>query len=276
MAHPSALSPRGLRRLRRFLVLLAVLGAGGTAVAIWLGAPGAATAGLCSVFLLCLALYEMDRSRLQQQVEEVERQTRALIQIRPLVGPIPVPLGDWAVDPLFALRAVELVSSRRPDLVVECGSGSSTVLVARCLRELGRGRILSLEHDAEFAEQTRALLREHGVAELATVVTAPLARRQLEGREYRWYEDAYQTQLTEPAGVLLVDGPPGGSAPRARYPAFPLLRRFLAEDWAILMDDGDRPDERWIAHAWADQSGASLQYVGGGRGGWVLRAKRLM
>jgi Methyltransferase domain len=273
MAYLPALAPRSRRRLRRTLVLVAVLGAGATAFAISLGLLPAATVGLCAFFLSFLFLHELDRSALRRQTEDVEMQTRALVQIRPLLGPIPVPLGEWAADPLFCLRAVELVASRRPGLVIECGSGSSTVIVARCLRQLGHGRILSLEHDPDFAERTRILLREHGVADLATVVTATLTRRQHEGKEYRWYDSAYETLVTEPVGVLLVDGPPGGSAPRARFPALPLLRRFLAEDWAILMDDGDRTDERWIAHTWAQETGAALRHLGGGRGGWVLHAK---
>lgn len=272
MAYLPAIAPRTRRRVRRFLVLVTVLGAGMTALAISLGLLRAATAGLCVFLLSFLALYELDRSALRRQIEDVDLQTRALVQVRPLLGPIPIPLGDWAADPVFALRAVELVASRRPALVIECGSGSSTVIVARCLQTMGHGRILSLEHDPDFAEQTRRLLREHGVADLATVVTAPLTRRQYEGREFRWYDGVYEAYLTEPVSLVLVDGPPGNTAPRARYPAFPLLRRFFSEDWAILMDDGDRPDERWIARAWAEQSGAGLRHLGGGRGGWLLRS----
>ena len=272
MAYLPAIAPRTRRRVRRFLVLVTVLGAGMTALAISLGLLRAATAGLCVFLLSFLALYELDRSALRRQIEDVDLQTRALVQVRPLLGPIPIPLGDWAADPVFALRAVELVASRRPALVIECGSGSSTVIVARCLQTMGHGRILSLEHDPDFAEQTRRLLREHGVADLATVVTAPLTRRQYEGREFRWYDGVYEAYLTEPVSLVLVDGPPGNTAPRARYPAFPLLRRFFSEDWAILMDDGDRPDERWIARAWAEQAGAGLHPLGGGGGGWVLRS----
>ncbi len=273
MAHLPALAPRSSRRLRRIMVLVAVLGAGATATAIWLDLPSAAMAGLGAFLLSYLAVHELDRSALRRHIDDVERQTRALTQIRPLIGPLPIPLGDWAADPLFALHAVEQVIGRRPDLVIECGSGSSTVIVARCLRQLGHGRILSLEHDPDFAERTRNLLREHGVSDLATVVTATLTRRQHEGKEYRWYESGYETLVTEPVGVLLVDGPPGGTAPRARFPALPLLRRYLAEDWVILLDDGDRKDERWIARTWAQETGAALRHLEGGRGGWVLRSK---
>jgi hypothetical protein len=53
---------------------------------------------------------------------------------------------------------VQLVMERRPGLVVECGSGSSTVIVARCLRERGRGRGVALAQDPVFAEHTRNLL----------------------------------------------------------------------------------------------------------------------
>jgi hypothetical protein len=255
------------------LVFLAYLSAVTVAGGASVGVRALAVVGLSAFLLSFLAVSLMDGSDVRRQIADCEVQTLALIQVRPLLGPLPIPLGAWAADPLLAYHAVQLVMERRPGLVIECGSGSSTVIVARCLQELGHGRILSLEHDPDFAEQTRSLLREHGVADLATVVTAPLTRRQHEGREYRWYDSLYETYLTEPAGVLLVDGPPGSTAPHARFPAFPLLRRFLSEDWAILMDDGDRPDERWIARTWAEQSGATLRHLRGGRGGWVLRSK---
>lgn len=218
--------------------------------------------------LLCLTLLES--SQLRRLIIEGQRQQYALTQIRPLLGDLPLDLSGWAADPVLVHNAVRLVLDARPGLVVECGSGSSTVAIARTLRASG-GRIISLEHDAGYAQRTRELLLVHGLDDLAIVVTAPLVSRTVDGRTFQWYTPVYEPLLTQPIELLVVDGPPGSVAPRARYPAVPLLKPFLAEWCSILMDDGDRSDERAIAHTWREDIGAKLTYLEGGRGGWLLQ-----
>jgi Methyltransferase domain len=231
---------------------------------------GRLSVGMALFGLALLLLVLLESAHVRQLRAESDRQHYALLQIRPLMGDLPLELSGWAADPLLVHNAVRLLLESRPRLVVECGSGNSTVVLARCLRTLGRGRIVSLEHDPEFARQTDELLHTQGLHEVATVVTAPLAERELNGSMVRWYGAQYEPLLRDQVDVLLVDGPPGNTAPRARYPAVPMLRRHLAPECWVLMDDGDRPDERAIAHAWRDELGATLSYLPGGRGGWLL------
>jgi predicted O-methyltransferase YrrM len=223
---------------------------------------------LFGLALVALLLSEM--ARLRRAVAESRRELHALVQIRPLLGELPVELGGWAAEPLLLQHAVRLVIEHRPRLVVECGSGSSTVVLARCLRSLG-GRVVTLEHDPAWARVTSELLRLHGVADMASVVAAPLVeRRTPDGRELRWYGPEYEPFLGETIDLLLVDGPPKPSGHLARYPAVPLLQPFLSPRCVILLDDGDRPDERTIARAWARELPAKATYLEGGRGGWLL------
>jgi predicted O-methyltransferase YrrM len=42
----------------------------------------------------------------------------------------------------------------RPKFVIECGSGSSTALIAACLQRIGQGRLVALEHDPGYARKT--------------------------------------------------------------------------------------------------------------------------
>jgi hypothetical protein len=228
-------------------------------------APGYVLFGLGLVGLVLL-----ESAQVRRAVAESNRQQHALTQIRPLLGELPLDFSRWAADPVMAHNAVRLIADTRPLLVLECGSGSSTVVMARCLRALGRGRIITLEHDPPYARRTAELLRLYGVEDVATVVTAPLDERVIDGRAVRWYGPQYERLLAEPIDVLLVDGPPGSSGPRARYPAVPLLKARLAPECWIMLDDGDRPDERFIADAWSRELGAALSYLEGGRGGWLL------
>jgi predicted O-methyltransferase YrrM len=267
-SYPTTLSgmafttPRVARRARR---ALASLGAAGL-VLVLVGYTAAGGALLGSV-IVCLTLFEA--ALLRDLIREGQLQQSALTQVRPLFGEIPAELGGWAADAVLVQYAVRLVADVRPRLVLECGSGSSTIAIARCLKTLG-GRLISLEHNPEFARKTTETLRLLELNDVARVVTAPLTTRQVGSAVLSWYGPEYERFLESPIDVLIIDGPPKASGPRARYPAVPALKSRLAPDCWILMDDGDRPDERAIAHAWGEDLGAQLTYLEGGRGGWLL------
>jgi hypothetical protein len=262
--HRSTLrTPRAFRRARRVVVALALVG-----VLLLLLGHISAGGSLLGGMLLCSVLLES--SQLRQLIIEGQRQQYALTQIRPLIGDLPLDLSGWAADPILVHNAVRLVLDIRPNLVVECGSGSSTIAIARTLRASG-GRLISLEHDAKYAQRTREMLRLHGLDDLAIVVTAPLMSREVGGKKYQWYTPVYEPLLNQPVDMLVVDGPPGSIATRSRYPAVPILKSYLADECSILMDDGDRADERHIAHLWGEDLGAKLTYLEGGRGGWLLQ-----
>jgi predicted O-methyltransferase YrrM len=264
MRLPRLRTLRAWRRGRRTLAAVAVAGL----LLILVGVP-AAGAGLFGFALVALILLES--AQLQRVIRESERQQQALTQIRPLLGELPLDFSGWAADPVTVHNAVRLVVETRPGLVVECGSGNSTVVIARCLRALGRGRMISLDHDPAYARRTAELLRLHGVDDLVTVVGAPLVAREADGQVVQWYGPQYEPLLDGPIDILLVDGPPGASSRLARYPAVPILQPHLAPTCSILLDDGDRVDERTIASLWARGLGATLSYLEGGRGGWLLR-----
>jgi len=233
------------------------------------GAIGAALFGAALLLLVLLQSTELHRVLLEGQ-----RQQHALMQIRPLFGDLPLDLSGWATDPILVHNAVRLIVEARPGLVLECGSGSSTIAIARCLKALGGGRIVSLDHDPVYAGRTDNLIRLYSLESHAKVVTAPLVARSMGSESRLWYGPAYEPLLDQKIELLLVDGPPGSTGPRARYPAVPLLKHHLAEECWILLDDGDRPDERAIAHAWSQELGAKLMYLEGGRGGWLLHRRQ--
>ena len=270
-SYPTTLSgmpfttPRVARRARRTLASLAAAGL----VLVLVGYTAGGGALLGSV-IVCLTLFEA--ALIRDLIREGQLQQYALTQVRPLFGEIPAELGGWAADAVLVQHAARLVADVRPRLVLECGSGSSTIAIAECLKALG-GRIITLEHDAEFARRTTEALGLRGLSDVARVVAAPLTTRELGGTVLSWYGPEYERFLQSPIDVLIVDGPPKASGPRARYPAVPALKSWLAPECWILMDDGDRPDERAIAHAWREDLGAQLTYLEGGRGGWLLHRK---
>ncbi len=178
---------------------------------------------------------------------EIQNSADAAV-IAGVLGEHTPPLGGWAIEPDFGVLVLE-ASRRRPDVVVECGSGITTLLVAATLRANGAGHLYSLEHDAIFAEETERRLAAAELEEWVTVLLAPLRAQPVAHRQLPWYAAETVATLPPRVDVLVVDGPPD-LVPLARWPALELLEPRLPAGSVVLLDDGRRPHERRTAMAW--------------------------
>lgn len=165
-------------------------------------------------------------------------------------GSLPL-LGGWALTPRGMLQTIDLTFDEDVSLIVECGSGTSTVFLARVLQMKGRGKIVALEHLEEFAELARKAIQEHGLGDFAEVRYAPLEEIEIGGDSFNWYSLDSVSDL-EDIDMLIVDGPPGGTGPNARFPAFPLLRDRLSSSGIVILDDVQREDEKGIVETWLE------------------------
>ncbi len=163
-----------------------------------------------------------------------------------------LPWSTAAMRPVGLVAVLNQVAVAEPALTVECGAGISTLYLARLLRQRGRGRLVSLEHDDRWAGWVRRTLAAEGLAPWAEVVLAPLVAR--DGAGPGWYDrelvDAGVGQGS--IGVLLVDGPPA-HAPglaQARYPALPHFATRMAPDAVVVLDDAGREGERGVLRRW--------------------------
>jgi hypothetical protein len=154
----------------------------------------------------------------------------------------------WSAGADFLTLLVDHVLGTQPATIVECGSGLSTLLLARCCALNGKGRVYSLEHLPEHAAAIRAELARYDLGAYATVLDAPLRPYRLGSGTYPWY--ALAGLPGQGIDLLVVDGPPGRSAPLARYPALPLLHGRFAPACTVFLDDAARPDERAILMRW--------------------------
>ncbi|WP_420113855.1 class I SAM-dependent methyltransferase [Pseudactinotalea sp.] len=157
-----------------------------------------------------------------------------------------------ALAPTAIARLVDIITEERPQLIVECGSGISTIWMGYALAEAGSGRLVALEHHPEFLKRTRAMVAAHRLDDVIEVRSAPLGPVDVGGEEQHWY----QTDLTEldDIGLLLVDGPPATRNPTARYPAVPLMGPRLAPGALIAVDDATRSGEQAIVKRWMEQN----------------------
>ena len=178
-----------------------------------------------------------------------------------------IELAVFSLFPLALLPAFDEITTayKTPFIFL------STLVIAYCLKRLGRGKVRSLEHDPVYASRTRQLITEHGLGSFAEVIDAPLVEQRADGAMLRWY-DCSKAGLAGPIDLLVVDGPPDTTGPQARYPALPLLKHLLAPGSLVVLDDGGRDDERFIAKRWADLvPGAELRYLELEAGAWMLR-----
>lgn len=161
----------------------------------------------------------------------------------------------WALDRASAIELDARLAVRAPRVVVEAGSGYSTLVLARYAAATG-ATVVSLEHQEEFATRTRGLLREHGLERYVDVRHAPLKPTD----RGPWYD----AQLPDGVEFALVDGPPKRSGGRAA--SLPQLWPHLAEDWEIWLDDSLRPGEAGAINAWRSEYPIAAEQMGHGHG----------
>ena len=178
----------------------------------------------------------------------------------------------WPISPDFGLLLIDLIEQYQYDLVVEFGSGTSTVLIAQALANVKQrtgkpSQQVTFEHLDSYHAKTQALLNAAGLASAVQLVHAPLAPYPApNGNTYSYY--SCQDQLLQVAQsssstlkiLVVVDGPPAATGLHARYPAWPVLQAaFPNASIDYLLDDYLRLDEKQIANQWRKQADAAQQ-----------------
>lgn len=210
-------------------------------------------------------------SSLKKEVANAAKQIEAFVGLQSYFanGELPsinLERHSWPISPDFALYLIALIETHPYDLIIEFGSGISTVIIARTLAKMAPARtgkppvaFLSFDHLERYYQQTLAQLQQAGLADRVQLAHTPL-RDWLapNGQTYAYYECntalAAQAAKQDLAGLrvlVVVDGPPAATGPHARYPAGPLiLQHFGGATIDLLLDDYIRDDEKQIAQLW--------------------------
>jgi hypothetical protein len=211
---------------------------------------------------------------INREVKNAARQVQASAAVQHYIErgdllPFHPESDSWPISPDFAYTLLHLLETRDYDLIVEFGSGLSTVLVARSLAKLDLKRpdkpptrFLSFDHLPEYHDRTRDLLRQADLVDRVELCLAPLADYSApNGRTYPYY--SCQERISAFAGaqplaglkvLAIIDGPPQATGEHARYPAGPLLAKVFQEaSLDLLLDDLIREDERQVAKMWEEE-----------------------
>jgi len=207
-------------------------------------------------------------STLKKEILNATKQIEAFLGIQGYInGSDFLPdMHGWCISPDFALCLIQLIEVNDYDLVIEFGSGTSTVLIAQALHKLPARRHgrspphhIAFEHLEQFERKTSDSLCKAGLADFVQLQLAPLKPYAAEnGITYPYYachETLAQLALRLPAAglrvLVMVDGPPGATGKHARYPALPVVKTYFADAQIdVFLDDYIRDDEREIVQLW--------------------------
>jgi hypothetical protein len=183
----------------------------------------------------------------------------------------PLPVTEtWSAAPDFLTLISDYCLQHKPQVIVECSSGTSSIVLSQCCRINQCGHVYSLENGDEFFRKTGAQLNDFSLSEYCDVIHAPLRQIVLDEGDFQWYD---VTGLTEKKiDMLVIDGPPGFLQKHSRYPALPVLSDRMAEHCIVFLDDAARDDEQELVSIWLQQHPEfSFEYIDNERGCSILR-----
>ena len=179
---------------------------------------------------------------------------------------------NWSAAPDVLRLVSEYCLKNKPQTIVECSSGLTTLVLARCCQINGFGKVISLENGEEYAEKTCQQLQDFGLEDYAQVIHAPLEKVILD-RDYDWYSLESLPEVT--IDMLVIDGPPGFIQKNSRYPALPLLFDKFSAQSKMFLDDAAREDEKELVAQWqAEYSAIDHKYLEFERGCSVLEVNK--
>jgi len=168
-------------------------------------------------------------------------------------------LGAWALDGDSITFLWNVLQQDRPQVIIECGAGVSTLMFAKGLAEYRStelSALLSLEQNLWVKEAVERRLEASGLTNCVTVLHAPVSK---EG-DYRFDSDELSEHLgSKKADWLIIDGPAGPEGCRAS--TLPFLARFCRPGARWFLDDAFRDGELGVLNDWAGLTEIAVEGV---------------
>jgi len=205
-----------------------------------------------------------------RQLVQIESYLSLLSFLQPRF-PFPA-LEISAIAPDLALSFASRILDMRPSVILELGSGVSTLIAGYALQRNKHGKVISIEHHEEWGNGTANSIRQHGLNDCVELVRVPLVDVTIQDQHHQWYDTSFLKNIAPRSiNLFLVDGPPGTLQKLARYPALPIVHDYLADDAVVIVDDGDREDEKEMVGRWLREfPGFQATYWGSAKGTWIL------
>ncbi len=206
------------------------------------------------------------------EVKNAVRQIESFVRLQQYLGPdVLVPeMHNWTISPDFAVLLIQLIEQHSYDAVIEFGSGSSTVILAKALSNVAERKnltpapLLSFDHLPQYQRQTQQALGQLGLQSSNNqVILAPLMPWQApSGSTFSYYECTEALNqlrqvlsIDRPKLLIVVDGPPAATGQLARYPAMAKVMASFQKPCELhfLLDDFLREEEQKIVQMWVTE-----------------------
>jgi predicted O-methyltransferase YrrM len=163
--------------------------------------------------------------------------------------------SEWSCTMPTLLYLWRHCQTQRPQRIIEFGSGISTCLFALYAVEMRRRNlhveVVSLDHEAKWLANTRAMLDRIGIPATIHLLHAPIGEQMVLSR-LRPACIASDRELTKLAGadgfdLCLIDGPPKQFG---RTGSLVIAAPYLAKQAVVMLDDALRQGERDAMAEW--------------------------
>lgn len=200
------------------------------------------------IIRLQVEIYRRTKDKNYQHYRQLEAHINLLNLIK-LNHPLP-PMRLWAISPDVATVLFSQIKSHRPNVILELGSGISTLISAYSAQQANLDvQVYTIEHEKEYAQKTQHYIEAHGFNKNINTLHAPLQPISINEFSGKWYATDIFSQINS-VDLLFIDGPPGKLQPLSRYPALPILYDKLNEGAIIILDDYAREDEFKVVQRW--------------------------
>jgi len=156
-------------------------------------------------------------------------------------------------------------SKKTDGLILECGSGLSTLLIAPIAKMKGI-QMISLEHNEFWANRVKNQLDKYNLRN-SKIYLRPL----IQYENFDWYDVANDNDIKDIA-LCICDAPPGKTR-GGRKGFLYLLHNKLATNSVVLVDDTVREEERSMINEWKSILDLEVDFKGIDENHAILRFK---
>ena len=184
----------------------------------------------------------------------------AMSILQPLLSNLPyLPFNGGALRPICMAYILNEIIINQREMVIEFGSGLSTIVMARLIKKNKLNtRVISIEHNANWASILQSYLENEDLQEFVKIVTVNLKEIETPLGMVKWYD--YDTFLPEISNkkfdLIIIDGPPADreEIKYSRFPALFKLENNLAGDFCLILDDANRKGEKELVKYFRDRN----------------------
>lgn len=197
------------------------------------------------------------KNHINKVSSNIIKQLESYISLKHYID-IPLDYHNWPISSDIALFMAKEIEMNSYDLILEFGSGTSTVLFANMVKQNNAKStdIISFEHDIKYKNKTKEILHLHNLHKYAKIKFSPLEKFNYQEKEFYYYKcrntfEKLHKKAKYNKIFVLVDGPPGSTSKMARLPAILyLLEYFPDKEIHIAVDDFSRQDEKETLLEW--------------------------